>query len=255
MLPVDVRVIRDGTEREVLAEEMVPGDIVLLRGGDLVSADTRLVQESELRVDQSSLTGESRPVRRSAEPVISGEPKDLTFLGLAAMMDPPRPRAKEAVEMCRRAGIRIIMITGDYGLTAESIARRLGIARSSPIILTGLDLDAMDDIALKKAHIGVAMGVVGTDVAREAADVILTDDNLASIVNAVEEDRAVYANIKKFTSYIFTSNTPEAVPFILYAFSAGRIPLALNIMQIRSVDLVTDIVPALALCAEPPEPG
>ncbi|MDM7911526.1 MAG: cation-transporting P-type ATPase, partial [Methanotrichaceae archaeon] len=226
--------------------------------------------------------------------------KDMTFLGLAAMMDPPRPGAKEAVEKCHRAGIRIIMITGDYGLTAESIARRLGIVRSSPTILTGLDLDSMDDSALKKAlerevilarvapehklrvvsvlqemghvvavtgdgvndapalkkaHIGVAMGVVGTDVAREAADVILTDDNFASIVNAVEEGRAVYANIKKFTSYIFTSNTPEAVPFILYAFSAGRIPLALNIMQILSVDLGTDIVPALALGAEPPEPG
>jgi magnesium-transporting ATPase (P-type) len=235
-------------------------------------------------------------IKRTSEAI----EKELTFLGLIAMMDPPRPRAKEAVDKCHRAGIRIIMITGDYRLTAESIARRIGIVRSSPIILTGPDLDSMDDVALKmllekevilarvapehklrvvsvlqemghvvavtgdgvndapalkKAHIGVAMGVAGTDVAREAADVILTDDNFASIVNAVEEGRAVYANIKKFTSYIFTSNTPEAVPFILYAFSGGRIPLALNIMQILSIDLGTDVVPALALGAEPPEQG
>jgi magnesium-transporting ATPase (P-type) len=99
------------------------------------------------------------------------------------------------------------------------------------------------------------MGLAGTDVAKEAADIILTDDNFASIVNAVEEGRAVYANIKKFLTYIFTSNTPEAEPFIVFAFSGGRIPLALNVMQILSIDLGTDLVPALALGAELPEPG
>lgn len=226
---------------------------------------------------------------------------DLTFLGLMAMMDPPRPEVAEAVEKCHHAGIRIIMITGDYGLTAESIARRIGIIRGpQPRLLTGAELGAIDDDALhaalrgevifarvapehklrvvtalrdmgqivavtgdgvndapalKKADIGVAMGLTGTDVAKEAADMILTDDNFASIVNAVEEGRAVYANIKKFLTYIFTSNTPEAVPFILFAFTGGRIPLALNVMQILSIDLGTDIVPALALGAEAPEPG
>ena len=227
--------------------------------------------------------------------------QDLCFLGLMAMMDPPRDEVAQAVEKCHHAGIRIIMITGDYGLTAESIARRIGIIRAQqPRIISGNDLDAMDDTllkavlpeeiiiaraapehklrvvtalqelghivavtgdgvndapALKKADIGVAMGIAGTDVAKEAAVMILTDDNFASIVNAIEEGRGVYANIKKFISYIFTSNTPEAVPFILWALSRGRIPLALNVMQILAIDLGTDMVPALALGNEPPEQG
>ncbi len=226
---------------------------------------------------------------------------DLTFLGLIAMMDPPRAEVAEAVATCHRAGIRIVMITGDYGLTAESIARRINIIHGpQPRILTGVELDRLDDAALqtalheevifarvapehklrvvralqalghivavtgdgvndapalKKADIGVAMGMTGTDVAKEAADVILTDDNFASIVHAVEEGRAVYANIKKFTAYIFTSNTPEAVPFIIFAFTRGRVPLALNVMHILAIDLGTDMVPALALGSEPPDPG
>ncbi|MCB0157646.1 MAG: cation-transporting P-type ATPase, partial [Caldilineaceae bacterium] len=225
----------------------------------------------------------------------------LTFLGLMAMQDPPRPEVSEAVARCHHAGIRIIMITGDYGLTAASIAQRIGIVRTPlPRIITGAELDGMDDAALhealaeevifarvapehklrvvstlqaagdvvavtgdgvndapalRKADIGVAMGLSGTDVAKEAADIILTDDNFASIVNAVEEGRAVYANIKKFTCYIFTSNTPEALPVILFALSGGRIPLALTVMQILAVDLGTDLAPALALGAEAAEPG
>ncbi|MGE5549392.1 MAG: cation-translocating P-type ATPase [Bacteroidota bacterium] len=226
---------------------------------------------------------------------------DLIFLGLAAMYDPPRPEVAAAVERCHHAGIRVVMITGDYGLTAESIARRIGIVQGEkPRVVSGAELDGMEDAALrdvlrdevifarvapehkmrvvgalqalghvvavtgdgvndapalKKADIGVAMGIAGTDVAKEAASMILTDDNFASIVNAVEEGRAVYANIKKFISYIFTSNAPEAVPFIAFAFTAGRIPLALTVMQILFVDLGTDMVPALGLGAEPPEPG
>lgn len=224
----------------------------------------------------------------------------LTFLGLAAIFDPPRPEVPDAIAKCRRAGIRTIMITGDYGLTAESIAKSIGLVSNGQVrIISGDEAEGRTDAelkealgqeiifsratpecklrvvqllqeqghvvavtgdgvndapALKKADIGVAMGLSGTDVAKEAADMILADDNFASIVNAIEEGRAVYANIKKFTGYIFTSNMPEALPFILHAMSGGRIPLALTVMQILAVDLGTDIVPALALGVEPPEP-
>ncbi len=227
--------------------------------------------------------------------------RDLTFLGLVAMMDPPRPEVAAAIVTCRRAGIRILMMTGDYGLTAESIGRRIGLVDGDVRIVNGDELDHTDEAgltdllagesvifarttpahklrvvtalqslghvvavtgdgvndapALKKADIGVAMGMAGTDVAREAADMILLDDNFASIVAAVEEGRGVYANIRRFTGYIFTSNTPEAVPFVLFGFSGGRIPIALGVMHILAIDLGTDLVPALALGAERPEPG
>lgn len=227
--------------------------------------------------------------------------RDMTFLGLVAMVDPPREEVAKAVEKCHHAGIRIIMITGDYGLTAESIARRIGIVKGGhPRIITGVDLEKMsqdtlkealkdevifarvapeqklqvvsalqelghvvavtgdgvnDAPALKKADIGVAMGISGTDVAKEAADMILTDDNFASIVGAVEEGRAVYNNIRKFAMYIFTSNMPEAVPVVFYLFSRGAIPLPLTIMQVLAIDLGTDMVPAIALGVEPPEEG
>jgi len=140
-------------------------------------------------------------------------------------------------------------VTPEHKLRVVEVLRETG----EIVAVTG---DGVNDApALKKADIGVAMGISGTDVAKEAADMVLTDDNFASIVNAIEEGRAVYANIKKFTGYIFTSNTPEAVPFILFAFSKGRIPLTLDVMPILTIDLGTDLVPALALGSEPPEPG
>ena len=227
--------------------------------------------------------------------------RDLTFLGLVAMVDPPRPDVARAVKECHSAGIRIIMVTGDYGLTAESIARRIGIVEGDhPRIVTGVELQKMkpeelkkalagevifarvapeqklqvvgalqemgeivavtgdgvnDSPALKKADIGVAMGLSGTDVAKEAADMILTDDNFASIVHAIEEGRTVYSNIRRFVQYIFTSNVPEAVPMALYVFSRGAIPLPLTIMQVLSIDLGTDMVPAMGLGVEAPEAG
>jgi calcium-translocating P-type ATPase len=224
---------------------------------------------------------------------------ELTFLGLIGLEDPPRKEVAPAIAACRAAGIRVIMSTGDDGLTAAAIGQEIGLHASHPHIITGAHLDTLhedaidrlfdepellfarvspehklrlvescqrrgevvavtgdgvnDAPALKRADIGVAMGETGTDVAREAADVVLTDDNFASIVAAIEEGRAVYDNVRKFVTYIFASNVPEIVPFI--AFVLLRIPLPLTIMQVLAVDLGTDLVPALALGAEPAEPG
>jgi calcium-translocating P-type ATPase len=222
---------------------------------------------------------------------------DLTFLGLVALWDPPRPEVAEAVALCRRAGIRIVMITGDYGLTAQAIGRQIGLhvdrvitgeeierlpadalrslvradgvlfARTSPahklrIVSTLRDLgdvvavtgDGVNDApALKAADIGVAMGKRGSDVAKEAAEMVITDDNFASIVAAIRQGRATYANMGKFVTYIFASNVPELVPFLAFVFLG--IPLPLTVMQILAVDLGTDLLPALGLGAEPPEPG
>ncbi len=225
--------------------------------------------------------------------------KDLVFLGLAAMIDPPRPEVEAAVTACFKAGIKIIMITGDYGLTADAIARKIGIVKGESKVYLGTDIENMSETelsevlkqeniifarvspehkmrialalktnghivamtgdgvndapALKAADIGIAMGISGTDVAKEAADIILTDDNFASIVNAIEEGRAVFENLRKFMHYILASNIPEAVPFIMMVLF--KIPLPLAIMQILAIDLGTDMLPALALASEQPEPG
>jgi Ca2+-transporting ATPase len=222
----------------------------------------------------------------------------LTLLGLMAMMDPPRPEVEQAIQICRKAGIRIVMITGDYGLTAESLARRVGmITEHNPLILTGSELDALSDLdlqnmldqeiifarmapdhklrlvsayqskgeivavtgdgvndapALRKADVGISMGIIGTDVAKEAADIILTNDNFGSITAAIEEGRAIYDNIRKFITYIFSSNVSELLPALVTA--AIGIPPALLVRQILAVDLGTDILPALALGSEKPEP-
>jgi magnesium-transporting ATPase (P-type) len=223
----------------------------------------------------------------------------LVFAGLVGMEDPPREEVARAVARCRGAGIRVIMITGDYGLTAEAIARQVGLLEPGPCrLVEGAELDAMDDDglrdlvgqqralfaratpehklrivsgliargevvavtgdgvndapALKRADIGVAMGISGTDVAREAADVVLLDDNFATIVNAVEEGRAIFDNMRKFIVYIFAHLSPEAIPFIFFA--VFRVPLPLTVMQILAIDLGTETLPALALGLERPEP-
>ncbi len=227
-----------------------------------------------------------------------GVERSLTFLGLAAMMDPPRPEVAAAVQTCHEAGIRLVMITGDYGLTAESIARRVGLLKSAtPRILTGAEVETLSDDelaeimsgevigarmapehklrvvaalqargevvvvtgdgvndapALRKADIGVAMGVTGTDVAKEAADVVLTNDRFDLLTVAIAEGRAVIDNLRKFATYIFASNVPEFLPFVLTAMF--RIPLALTTMQVLAIDLGTDLLPALALGLERPEP-
>ncbi len=221
--------------------------------------------------------------------------RDLIFLGLIGIVDPPRPEAKEAVARCRAAGIRPIMITGDHPLTARFIAQYLGITQDQRVI-TGAELEAMDEEALaqalrtthvfarvspehklkivrvlqrqgeivamtgdgvndapalKKADIGVAMGITGTDVAKEAADMVLLDDNFATIVAAVEEGRVIYDNIRKFLLYTLGSNTGEILVMLLAPFLG--MPLPLTPLQILWINLVTDGLPGLALSIEPAE--
>ena len=224
------------------------------------------------------------------------EEQEMVFSALIGLQDPPRPEVKEAIERCRTAGIKVIMVTGDHPQTAVAIGRQIGLIKSDdPLVLKGESLRKMtgahlhlaldhpeiifarvtaeqkmhvvkalkrkkeivavtgdgvnDAPALKIADIGVAMGLSGTDVAKESADLILLDDNFASIVNAIEEGRTVFENIRKFMTYILTSNIPELIPYI--AFVVFKIPLPLTIIQILAVDLGTDMLPALALGAEP----
>ena len=270
----------------------------IMAANDAYAADGLRVLAVAYRALGADAAGEGVPASLSAYTPDVIE-RHLTFVGLEAMMDPPRPEVAAAVAECRRAGIRIVMITGDYGLTAASIARRIGIVEGDDLsVISGFELSKMGDEelraklsgqvvfarmapeqklrvvsalqemgeivavtgdgvndapALKKADIGVAMGVAGTDVAKEAADMILTDDNFASIVAAIEEGRAVYSNIRKFLLYILNSNAPEAVPNAVYLLSGGAVPLPLTTMQILTIDLGTDMLPALGLGTEPPE--
>lgn len=224
--------------------------------------------------------------------------KDMIFTGMMAMQDPPRPEVYKAVEQCHRAGIRIIMITGDYGLTARAIGEEIGIISGDCQVVKGKEISEMSDQqimqllnsgcdvifaravpehkmriasilededeivamtgdgvndapALRKADIGVAMGITGTDVAKEASDMILTDDNFATIVSAIKEGRTIYENIRKFITYIFSHETAEIIPFVLTAMFA--IPLPITVMQILAIDLGTDTLPAIALGRGPPE--
>lgn len=226
--------------------------------------------------------------------------EDMTFVGFAAMMDPPRLEVREAVKKAKEAGVKTVIITGDYGPTAEVVAREVGIVTSEwGNVIRGVDLETLPDEAildavrkgnvifarvspeqklrivktlkksgevvavtgdgandapsLKEADVGVAMGLSGTDVAREAADIVLLDDSFESIVKAVESGRAIYENIRKFIVYVFSHNWAELIPFLLYAFLG--IPLPLLVVQILAIDLGIDVIPSLALSREPPEKG
>jgi len=226
--------------------------------------------------------------------------RNMILVGLAAMKDPPRPEVKEAVKQAKQAGIKIVIITGDYGPTAQAIAEEVGIVdQGSCRIIRGVDLETISDEAiveevkrgnvifarvspeqklrivrvlkkseevvavtgdgandapsLREADIGVAMGASGTDVAREASDIVLLDDSFASIVKAVESGRAIYENIRKFIVYDFSHNWAELIPYVLYALLG--IPLPLLVVQVLAIDLAIDVIPSLALSREPPEPG
>jgi Ca2+-transporting ATPase len=220
---------------------------------------------------------------------------DMIFLGLAGMIDPPRPEAREAIKVCEQAGIRPVMITGDHPVTAEAVARELGLLKKGRVV-TGAELNEISDEdfkrevesievyarvspahklrvvtalqanehivamtgdgvndapALKKADIGIAMGITGTDVTKEAAEMTLTDDNFASIVAAVEEGRGVFGNIKKYLMYLLSSNIGEIG--LMAGSALLGLPLPLTAVQILYVNLATDGLPALALSIDPPE--
>ncbi|MCH8067470.1 MAG: cation-translocating P-type ATPase [Nanoarchaeota archaeon] len=221
--------------------------------------------------------------------------KNLVFVGLQAMIDPPREEVKAAIKKCKKAGIKIVIITGDHEITAKAVAKEIGIEGKS---ITGAELEKMKDEdlekhieeiviyarvnpehkikivdalkkqghvvamtgdgvndapALKKADIGIAMGITGTDVAKEASDMILLDDNFASIVNAVEEGRGVYDNIRKYFSYLISGNIGEVLIILLSIIFGWSLPMTAT--QILLINLVTDGLPAVALSSDPYEPN
>lgn len=226
--------------------------------------------------------------------------QDLTFIGLMGMIDPARPEARDAITICTRAGIRAVMITGDYKDTAVAIAKDLGLMKPGDGVLTGVEIDKLSDremdqmvettsvyarvspehkvriltalrdnghiasmtgdgvndaMALKRADIGVAMGITGTDVAKGTADMILTDDNFATIVEAVEEGRVIYSNIRKFVAFLLSCNVGEILVIFITTLAMGPAFVPLVPIQLLWLNLVTDSFPALALGREKGEPG
>jgi Ca2+-transporting ATPase len=223
--------------------------------------------------------------------------KDLVFVGLMGMIDPPRTEVKPALEHARHAGIRTVMITGDFPNTARAIAESIGLLRPGKGVMTGAELDKIDDVqlkaiiedtdvfarvspehkmrivdalqandevvamtgdgvndapAIKRADIGVAMGITGTDVAKGTADMVLTDDNYASIVSAVEQGRIIYSNIRKFVFFLLSSNVAEIM--IIFLATLAGLPAPLTAIQLLWLNLITDGAPALALAMEKGDP-
>ncbi len=252
-------------------------------------------ERDEILEANKKLAGEALRVIGFAYKHFSGKYTEggFLFLGLQGMIDPPRKEVREDIEKCRRAGIKVIMITGDHPSTASAIAKQLGLEIR---ILTGAEIDVLHDLssvvediiiyarvspehklrivealknhghvvamtgdgvndapALKKADIGVAMGITGTDVAKEASDMILADDNFTSIVNAVEEGRGIYANIKKFLRFQLSTNA-GAILTVFIGTLAG-LPLPLTALQLLWINIIVDGPPALSLSMEPLEKG
>ena len=260
--------------------------------GDTVTAG-RLVEEMSANALRVLAIGYKTIDMVPENPTSEEMEKDLTFMGLVGMIDPPRPEAKEAVAVCRKAGIKPVMITGDHVVTASAIAKALGILEEGDRAITGAQLDAMTDEeldsqvehisvyarvspenkirivkawqkkgqvvsmtgdgvndapALKAADIGCAMGITGTDVAKGAADMTLTDDNFATIVDAVREGRGIYANIKKVVGFLLGTNIGEVITVFIAMLLWHKTPLLS--MQLLWINLVTDSLPAIALGME-----
>ncbi len=291
----------------VVAVKGAPEQVLPLCTTEFEGTELTATRRGQLAALVDSMAGRALrvlAVARRETPAIPGSRVEaengLCLLGFVGLVDPPRPEVAAAVADCHSAGITVHVVTGDNGLTAAEIARRVGIGADRVVDGTALarmpepDLDTVlaggdevvfsraapedklriadalrdcgevvamtgdgvnDAPALRRADIGVAMGVSGTDVAKEAATVVLTDDNFATIVAGVREGRRVFDNVRKFVLYIFAHAVPEVLPFLLFAISGGAIPLPLTVLQILAIDLGTETLPALALGREPAEPG
>ena len=284
----------------------VIGDVVVLKGApeNVLPLCGTLDPDAHSRLDALTARGlrvlaiasRSWPVDETRSPSRDELERDLVLCGLVGLEDPPRADVGRALADCRRAGVRVAMLTGDHPATANAVAARIGLGQGR-VVVSGDELPADDDDlgrlldhdgivvarvspedklriaralrsrghvvamtgdgvndapALHEADIGVAMGASGTDVAREAADLVLLDDNFASIVAGIEQGRATYVNIRRFLTYHLTDNVAELAPFAVWALSGGRFPLALGVLQILAIDLGTDTLTAVALGAEPP---
>ena len=272
---------------DVMAAKCVAGDL---------AAATRINQQMSENALRVLAIGYKEIAEIPANPTPEALERELTFMGLVGMIDPPRPEAKQAVAVCRKAGIKPVMITGDHVVTASAIAKELGILLPGDQAITGSELDAMSDSqldaqvenisvyarvspenkirivkawqrkgqvvsmtgdgvndapALKAADIGCAMGITGTDVAKGAADMTLTDDNFATIVDAVREGRGIYANIKKVVGFLLGTNIGEVITVFVAMLLWHESPLLS--MQLLWINLVTDSLPAIALGMEPVE--
>jgi P-type Ca2+ transporter type 2C len=260
----------------------------------------RILNGNELMTqDALRVLGMAYKVSRDVPDVndVEGLEKDLVFAGMIGMIDPPRPEVPPALEKGRKAGIRTVMITGDYPNTARAIAESIGLLEPGHQVLTGPELNKMDDAtlarevqftdvfarvspehkmrivealrsgdevvamtgdgvndapAIKRSDIGVAMGITGTDVAKESADMVLTDDNYASIVSAVEQGRIIYSNIRKFVFFLLSSNVAEIM--IIFLATLAGVPTPLTVIQLLWLNLLTDGAPALALAMEKGDP-
>ena len=269
---------------DVMASRCIAGDIEAAKAvnDEMSSSALRVLAVAYKEIDEVP-----------AEPTSEELEKDLIFMGLVGMIDPPRPEAKDAVAVCRKAGIKPVMITGDHVVTASAIAKEIGILEEGDKAITGAQLDAMTDSeldaqvedisvyarvspenkirivkawqrkekvvsmtgdgvndapALKAADIGCAMGITGTDVAKGAADMTLTDDNFATIVDAVREGRGIYANIKKVVGFLLGTNIGEIITVFVAMLLWHKSPLVS--MQLLWINLVTDSLPAIALGME-----
>lgn len=267
----------------------------------LTSEDVDLIRDANIAMGKQALRVLALAKRDLKENIEDGDvnvENDLTFIGLVGMIDPARPEVTEAVATCKKAGIRVVMITGDHRTTAEAIGTEIGLLEKHHEVVTGVELDAMSDDelfkrvkkigvyarvspthkmriidawkkhgeivamtgdgvndapALKKSDIGAAMGVVGTEVAKGAADMVLADDNFATVVHAVEEGRRIRDNILKAISYLLSCNVGELLVLLVATilnWSAPLLPI-----HILWINLVTDSLPALALGIDPAEPG